>query len=178
MSFPAICSLLQTAVVVDQYPHLRDLDLADEDTDEGCSDSIDILIGTDYYWQVVIGDIICGDTGPVALNSHFGWLVSGPTKSLSVNYAISNLNIKGDGNMEYSDNQLTQDLSKFWDTEAIGIFNSNQETTDQFPPGHIFDWESCRYQVTLPWKSDTRPLSDCYALCRSFKSIVQEIKKR
>lgn len=165
MSFPAICSPLQTAVVVDQYPHLRDLDLADEDTDEGCSDSIDILIGTDYYWQVVIGDIICGDTGPVALNSHFGWLVSGPTKSLSVNYAISTLNIKGDGNMEYSDNQLTQDLSKFWDTEAIGIFDSNQETTDQFPPGHIFDWESCRYQVTLPWKSDTRSLSDCHALC-------------
>ena len=60
LSFPAICSSLQTAVAIDQYPHLRDLDLADEDTDEGCSDSIDILIGTDYYWQVVIGDIIEG----------------------------------------------------------------------------------------------------------------------
>ena len=67
--------------------------------------------------------------------------------------------------MEYSDNQLTQDLSKFWDTEAIGIFDSNQETTDQFPPGLLFDWESCRYQVTLLWKSDTKPLSDCHALC-------------
>ena len=32
---------------------MKHLDLADEDTDEGCSDSIDILIGTDYYWQVV-----------------------------------------------------------------------------------------------------------------------------
>ena len=89
LSFPAICSPLQTAVVVDQFPHLRDLDLADEDTDEGCSDSIDILIGTDYYWQVVISDIIRGDTGPVALNSHFGWLVSGPTKSLSELYYIN-----------------------------------------------------------------------------------------
>ena len=44
LSFPAICSPLQTAVVVDQCPHLRDLDIADKDTDEGCSDSIDILI--------------------------------------------------------------------------------------------------------------------------------------
>ena len=60
LSFPAICSPLQTAVVVDQYPHLRDLDLADNDTDEDCSDSIDILIGSDYYWHVVIGDIIRG----------------------------------------------------------------------------------------------------------------------
>ena len=50
LSFPVICSPLQTVVVVDQYPHLRNQDLADEDTDEGCSDSICILIGTDYYW--------------------------------------------------------------------------------------------------------------------------------
>ena len=165
LSFPVICSPLQTAVVVDQYPHLRNLDLADEDTDEGRSDSIDILIGTDYYWQVVIGDIIRGDSGPVALNSHFGWLVSGPTKPLSVNYTVSTLIIEGDGNLEYSDNQLTQDLSRFWDTEAIGIFESKQKMIDPFPPGLVFDWEGCRYQVTLPWKSDTRPLSDCHALC-------------
>ena len=165
LSFPVICSPLQTAVVVDQYPHLRNLDLADEDADEGRSDSIDILIGTDYYWQVVIGDIIRGDSGPVALNSHFGWLVSGPTKPLSVNYTVSTLIIEGDGNLEYSDNQLTQDLSRFWDTEAIGIFESKQKMIDPFPPGLVFDWEGCRYQVTLPWKSDTRPLSDCHALC-------------
>ena len=98
------------------------MDLADESTDPGCSDSIDILIRSDYYWHVVIGDIICGDSGPVALNSHFGWLVSGPTKSVS--YTVSALIIDGGDNintMEYSDNQLTQDLSKFWDTEAIGI---------------------------------------------------------
>ena len=47
LSFPAICSALQTAVVVDQYPHLRDLELVDTDGDENCSDSIDILIGSD-----------------------------------------------------------------------------------------------------------------------------------
>ena len=117
---------MQTAVVVDQHPHLRNLDLADEDTDEGCSDSIDILIVIDYYWQVVIGDIICGDSGPVALNSHFGWLVSGLTKPLSVNYTVSTLIIEGDSNLQYSDNQLTQDLSRFCDTEAIGIFESKQ----------------------------------------------------
>ena len=96
LSFPAICSPLQTTVAVDQYPHLSNLDLADADTDEDCSDSIDILIGIDYYWQVVIGDIIRGDSGPVALNSHFRWLVSGPTKSLSGNYTVSTLIIEGE----------------------------------------------------------------------------------
>jgi len=45
-----------------------DLDLADDSSDEGYSDSIDVLIGSDYYWSMVIGDIICDDSGPVALN--------------------------------------------------------------------------------------------------------------
>ena len=53
--------MLSTAKCIDQYPHLRNLDFADEDTDDGCSDSMDILIGIDYYWYVVIGNIICGD---------------------------------------------------------------------------------------------------------------------
>ena len=79
LSFLAICLPLQAAFVVDQYSHLRDIDLADYDTDGGCSDSIDILIGSNYYWHVVIGDIIRSDIGPLALNSRLGWLVSGPT---------------------------------------------------------------------------------------------------
>jgi len=43
LNFPAICSLLQTEVDVNQCPHLMNLDLADEYNDDACSDSIDIL---------------------------------------------------------------------------------------------------------------------------------------
>ena len=38
LSFPAICSPLQTEVDVDQHPHLTNLDLADESSDDGHSD--------------------------------------------------------------------------------------------------------------------------------------------
>ena len=34
--------------------------------------------------------------------------------------------------MGYSDNQLTQDLNKFWDTEAIGILVDKQPSIEQF----------------------------------------------
>ena len=71
------------------------------------------LIGTDYYWQVVLGDIIHGDSGPVELNVHFRLLVSGPTKHLSMNYTVSTLITEGDGNLKNINNQLIQDLSKF-----------------------------------------------------------------
>jgi len=48
-------SPLQTEVGVNQHPHLVNLDLADGSNDEGYSDSIDVLIGSDCYWNVIIG---------------------------------------------------------------------------------------------------------------------------
>ena len=44
---------------------------------------IDILLGADYYYEVVTGEIIKGDTDPTAVASKFGWLLTGP-----VNYAV------------------------------------------------------------------------------------------
>ena len=82
LSFPAICSSLNTLIAVNQFPHLRDLELADMAVNKDQSSQIDILIGSDYYWCVVTSDIISGESGPVALSSHFGWLLSGPTNSM------------------------------------------------------------------------------------------------
>ena len=39
---------------------------------------IDILIGSDYYFDFILGNIVRGDGGLVAVESEFGWLVSGP----------------------------------------------------------------------------------------------------
>ena len=60
----------------------------------------------------------------MVLNSHFGWLVSGPTKSSSVICTVSTLIIDGCDHINHiqcSDSQLTQELSKFWETESICI---------------------------------------------------------
>lgn len=44
------------------YSHLSSLDIADIG-----SDTIEALIGSDYYWQQVSGRVVRGDDGPVAL---------------------------------------------------------------------------------------------------------------
>ena len=64
---------------------------------EDHSNQIDIVIGSDYYWHVVI---IRGESGPVALSSHFGWLLSGPANPMPHSHATSALIIDGstDGN--------------------------------------------------------------------------------
>ena len=67
---------------IHQYPHLQDLDLADcyITNEHNSNTDIDILIGSDYYFDLITGEIVRGEKGPVAINSVFGWLVSGPTK--------------------------------------------------------------------------------------------------
>jgi len=73
---PVICSSLPALVSVSKYSHLQSLDLADSGKLQ--QSGIDILVGSDYYWQVVTGDIVSGNCGPMAMSSRFGWLLSGP----------------------------------------------------------------------------------------------------
>ena len=68
---PVICSSLPALINVKKYAHLQGLELANNGhLNKG---EIDILIGSDHYWQVVTGDIVNGDCEPVAMSSIFGW---------------------------------------------------------------------------------------------------------
>ena len=63
----------------ENYPYLLDLELADFDSNNS-SMNIDILIGADYYWQFIENHVIRSDngTGPVAIASKLGFILSGP----------------------------------------------------------------------------------------------------
>ena len=58
------------------YPFLKNLKLADEVLHKG---NIDLLIGADFYWNIVYGSVKRGNgVAPVTLGSKLGWLLSGP----------------------------------------------------------------------------------------------------
>ena len=81
LSFEAICSPVPSKVSLHEHPHLLDLDLADcISGNMDSQDNIDVLIGSDYYWDIITGEVARGDDKLVAVSSKFGWLVSGPTK--------------------------------------------------------------------------------------------------
>ena len=71
-----ICSL-STTPDIDHYHDLQGLVLADESLIDGSPLNIDILIGSDYYFDIILGEIRQGGEGPITVNSEFGWLVSG-----------------------------------------------------------------------------------------------------
>ncbi|KAG1661324.1 Ovochymase-2 [Nymphon striatum] len=72
-----ICASLQRSAISLKLPHLEGLTLAD--TFDSSSVIIDILIGMDYYWSLLGSEIVTGPSGPVAQNSVFGYVLSGPT---------------------------------------------------------------------------------------------------
>ena len=53
-------------VCVQDCEHLCQLKLGDSYSDSPAQ--VDVLIGSDYYWELTTGEIRCGNTGPVALS--------------------------------------------------------------------------------------------------------------
>ena len=80
LAVPLICSPLKDQAVQfaqQCYSHLADLELADHPS-EDCGSEVDLLIGNDFYWSFFIGDVKRGESGPVAMKTILGWVLSGP----------------------------------------------------------------------------------------------------
>ena len=135
--------------------HLNELPLADSGFDD--ENSIDILVGSNYYWTIVTGDLPRGEEGPIVVSSKFGWLLSGPIPTISTN-PLSHTHViitTGVDSTIYDDkdSELLTSLQKFWETESIGVVENLSTTSDKnkfFLPSIHFD--GSRYEVRLPWK--------------------------
>ena len=81
-SVPLICEPLtgqKVALAKNMYDHLSDLHLADYLTETAPAD-VDILIGSDQYRRLVTGEVRRGDSGPMAIHTRLGWVLSGPVE--------------------------------------------------------------------------------------------------
>ena len=101
-------------------PYLKDLKLAHQAPNRTLFE-IDILIGADYYWTIV-GDQVVRGSGPTAVFSRLGYLLSGP--------------LSGEFDQEMLQSTLINiavveepNLDQLWALEALGIQPEN-ETSD------------------------------------------------
>ena len=78
------------ATCVRESQHLATLDLADYSEGE-TSWEVDMLIGSDYYWDIVTGGVSRGSHGPVAIHTKLGWVLSGPLPSEKLVECSTNL---------------------------------------------------------------------------------------
>ena len=146
---PVICLPLGKPKVDSTYlQEFEHLDLAFDyvsGVDNGTRVSIDILIGQDLFWLLMLGDIFRSQSSSlVAQKSVFGWILSGCTQGVTTG-GITLLNI----------GSIPDHIVKsFWDLESLGIEDNDlvDPVLDKFRQGIQFNSESGRYKVPLTWK--------------------------
>ncbi|XP_054706547.1 uncharacterized protein LOC129216358 [Uloborus diversus] len=132
---------------------LKNLTLADFPESK---EPITILIGADYYYNVVTGNIKHLSKTLVAVETIFGWCLQGKKSennfSLMMNVVVEN-------------SAISEQIQKFWDLETSGLIDSKQdadptesEIMRQFESQ--VKYENKRYTVGLPWKLEKRDLKD------------------
>ena len=171
-SVPLICEPLShqpIAFCKATYEHLAPLNLTD--FHEGPTElKIDMLIGSDHYWKIVTGEVVRGDSGPDAICTHLGWVLSGPTHCLdqctsAVNVITTHtLRIDSQKVQSQTDEWMDVTLQQFWDLESLGVQDDDQSTLENFDENIVFN--DSRYQVCLPWKETHPTLSDNYQLSK------------
>ena len=77
---PMICEPLigqPMDMCINQNPHLTSLELADW-ADQGSRLEVDVLIGSDCDWDLVTGAVSKSTSGPTAIHTKLGWVLSDP----------------------------------------------------------------------------------------------------
>ena len=148
---PFICHPLTSQPVSlsgQHYSHLEGLDLAD--SADACDTlEIDVLIGSDLYWKLVTGRNICGHSGPMAIHTKVGWVLSGPVDQQDVTVNLSLVlahTMKIDTYCVKT--SLDDRLSQFWELESLGIMTNEKLSVREEVKKIKFNGQ--RYEIELP----------------------------
>ena len=139
---PAICNTIKGQnidLAVEPTEFVKGLQLAD--TGQHSSESkIDILIGSDCYWKVVRREVKRDNRSEiVSSNTIFGWCLSWPFKNKN-NINESNVSLDSSTHVsrvvcENNEDQILNNLNKFWNLDSIGIKDNEQSAYENFESG-------------------------------------------
>jgi len=158
---------------IERFPYLQGLTLAHPVTHTS-NFEISLLIGADFYRNIVEDHIICGD-GPTAMKSKLGYLLSSPTPSLQT--------VDKSPQVFHTAVQLTEenDISKFWDTELAGTLPATESSSDnQFLASYLKSSVACQpdgfYIVKFPRKDKHPPLPSNQHICeKRARSLARKL---
>ena len=149
--------------------HLKNLRLADSSNTD--TKSINILIGLDFYYSFVTGDIIRGEPyEPIALNSIFGWILC----ETFVETAQANFNVKYLFRVDTLQNKMggiTKEKNPFafdinYDTR-VQMFLKDDHKHDFQDFEKDIQFKNNPYDTKLPIRKSDDILSDNYILANN-----------
>lgn len=126
---------------IKEFRHLK---LAD--SCETPSEEIDVIIGANHLYDVMLDDRIRSSKGTVAESSIFGWILHGPIATASCQTSILHTGVNFCVTEEV--------LQSFWNCEALGIEDKEFKASPEFLDTMKLpkrESEEGRYQVSWPW---------------------------
>ncbi|KAJ8042498.1 hypothetical protein HOLleu_13567 [Holothuria leucospilota] len=134
--------------ILKSVSHLELADSYEEDRDI----NVDILVGLDYYWQLVGGGMRNLPGGLVAQDTAFGWILSG-------RWSDSNAGSGSSSNVAHHMLCISDippsTIDKFWDLEMTGVTEQKDDSSVDSILRSFHNnirWVDGRYEVKLPWK--------------------------
>ena len=123
--------------------------------------SVDILLGSDYFWSIVQGRQQQLPSGLFLISSSLGILISGRHHSERPSQDVPAMPCQTD--------QLDDNVATMWKLDTIGItdnptFSDDDMALQAFNNTVKFDINNARYSVTLPWKAPDEVLPSNYGL--------------
>lgn len=154
------------------------LRVADDRSGTTADQAIGMLVGSDYYWEFFTGRTHRLENRLMAVETTLGWVVQGPTEKsktrLTQNQAVMVLKV------EAAENDLQEDLQKFWNLESIGITKNScntakTEIVEEFE--RKIQQRNGRYQVSLPWKESVNLETNKENAMKRLTQLTKRLKK-
>lgn len=158
LTLPTICSKMP-AIKLNKttWNHVQHLPLADPECH--LPGTIDILLGAEIFSSLLLNGVISGGpTRPSALNTVFGWLLTGNVESVNPHDGeTKSFFVSNEICIENTNDRLDEELKRFWELDSIPT--STKLTPDEelceakYANEHSRD-DSGRYIITLPFKTE------------------------
>ncbi|XP_061720563.1 uncharacterized protein LOC133527531 [Cydia pomonella] len=165
-------SLPSTHIDLDSIRIPDNIQLADPDFN--VPSEIDILIGSEIFWDLLDGEKIRLPTGPYLINSKLGWLVSGPinTRNLRINNQVHC----------YFTQSIDSQLRRFWEIEDIpqvdSILTADEQKCEDIFTDTTKREEDGRFSVRMPLRESADTLGDSYTLAKNrFLSLERKLER-
>ena len=176
---------------LDNWTYLwNEFSLADDLPTERETSSVELLIGNDYYLDIILSQKMEVQSGLYMLGSKLGWILSGRTSEIvERTMEPSMLKLAYGKGIENETTFMTcldkslptkPNIEDFWILEAIGITDSPVESGNEIAQkkfSETLQYEQGRYTVSWPWKEDQPDLPENRTLALGrLKSLVSNMK--
>ena len=166
------CPVSRTPINPKEYPIVNDITLAEPLNSVPDSLEIDILVGSDQYYNFAIPNqyITAGPgNGLVFVNSRLGYLTGGTMPVTKQEHGMPESTLvllRPEAEIQTANESL--DIERFWQIEDVGAKDAkpadltDEEALRQFQ--ETVQFHDGRYHVTWPWKSKEPDLPNNYGL--------------